>query len=105
MFCIPEQPRATAIKIIDQARLEQIKRNHPPAATSIDTWALNVRAAAWKHLMEAKQTYATADYDSGSGWTFFNIRGNKYRLATVINYVVQTVTIVDLYTHEQYDKL
>lgn len=47
----------------------------------------------------------TADFVPKLGWTFFNIKGNHYRLATVINYRDQTVSIVDLYTHEQYDEL
>jgi mRNA-degrading endonuclease HigB of HigAB toxin-antitoxin module len=48
---------------------------------------------------------STADFAPTSGWTFFNIKGNHYRLATVINYNDQTVTLVNLYTDEQYDNL
>jgi mRNA interferase HigB len=90
---------------VDEARLEIAKVTFPDAATSLDTWRMNVKLASWKHLMDVRQTYRTADYAPQRGWTFFNIKGNHYRLATVINYRDQIVAIVDLYTHEQYDKL
>ncbi|MDQ2741320.1 MAG: type II toxin-antitoxin system HigB family toxin [Chloroflexota bacterium] len=90
---------------MDEARLEAAKEEHSDAAASLAAWRSNVRSATWQHLMEVRQTYRTADYSSWSGWTFFNIKGNHYRLAVVINYQNQTVTIVDLYTHEEYDKL
>lgn len=90
---------------MDEARLEAAKERFADAANSLDAWRITVRAASWQHLMEVKKTYRTADYASKSGWTFFNIKGNHYRLATVINYRDQTVTIVDLYTHREYDKL
>lgn len=90
---------------MDEARLEAAKRRHPDAATSLDTWRLNVQANAWKHIGEVRETYRTADYAPKLGWTFFNIKGNHYRLATVINYRDQTVIIIDLYTHHEYSKL
>jgi mRNA interferase HigB len=93
------------LKIVDEARLQEAKAAHPEAATSIDTWRLTARAASWRHLMDVRQTYRTADYAPNSGWTFFNIKGNHYRLATVISYADGTVTIVDLYTHQEYDRL
>jgi len=90
---------------VDEARLEAAKEERSDAVTSLDTWRSNVRSASWQHLMEVRQTYRTADYASWSGWTFLNIKGNHYRLATVISYENQTVAIVDLYTHEEYDRL
>jgi len=90
---------------VDEARLEAAKNAHTDAATSLDTWRSNVRSASWQHLVEVRQTYRTADYASRSGWTFFNLKGNHYRLAVVISYQAQTVAIVDLYTHEEYDRL
>jgi mRNA interferase HigB len=98
-------PPEAHLKIVDEARLEAAKRRHPDAATSLDTWRLNARANAWKHIGEVRETYRTADYAPKLGWTSFNIKGNHYRLATVINYRDQTVTIVDLYTHDEYSKL
>jgi mRNA interferase HigB len=90
---------------VDEARLEAAKKAHPDASSSLDTWRATIRAAFWKHIVEVRETYRTADYVPTHGWTFFNIKGNQYRLATVINYREQTVAIVDLYTHEQYDRL
>lgn len=97
--------RKARLRIVDEARLEAAKRRHPDAAASLDTWRLNAQANAWMHMGDVRQTYRTADYAPKPGWTFFNIKGNHYRLATVINYRDQTVIIVDLYTHDEYSRL
>jgi mRNA interferase HigB len=36
--------------------------------------------------------------------TVFNVGGNKYRLLTLVNYGRQTVEVVDVLTHAEYDK-
>jgi hypothetical protein len=37
-------------------------------------------------------------------FTIFNVKGNTYRLLTVIAYDRQVIGIVDLLTHAEYDK-
>jgi len=53
-------------------------------------------------LAEVKKVYPTADLVLR--YTIFNIKGNKYRLITRIVYRTQTVFIVAIMTHEEYDR-
>lgn len=41
---------------------------------------------------------------SGSVATVFNIRGNRYRLITLIDYDLETVSARAFLTHAEYDK-
>ena len=42
---------------------------------------------------------------SGRIATVFNIGGNKYRLIAAIHYNRQTVFVMRIYTHREYDKI
>ena len=42
--------------------------------------------------------------DSVGKWTVFNVKGNKYRLITEINYAKQFVFVRHFLTHSEYDK-
>ena len=52
--------------------------------------------------MDVRKTYPHAD--AVGEFTIFNISGNKYRLATHINYRTGKVYIRHVMTHEEYSK-
>jgi len=52
-----------------------------------------VEQANWRHLVDVRQIYATADGGIKNKFTVFNIGGNKYRLVTIINYKAGVVDI------------
>ena len=52
--------------------------------------------------MDVRKTYPHAD--AVGAFTVFNIGGNKYRLATSINYRTGKVYIRRVLTHEEYSK-
>jgi mRNA interferase HigB len=82
-------------------------RKHPDAEPALRAWMRVVQDARWQNLAELRQTYPSADgvtAASGAVITVFNIRGNRYRLLTRVSYKAQTVQIVDLLTHSEYDK-
>jgi mRNA interferase HigB len=45
-----------------------------------------------------------ANADAVDRWTVFNIKGNKYRLITEINYRYQRLDIRHVLTHAEYDQ-
>ena len=56
----------------------------------------------WTSFVDVRKTYPHAD--AVGEFTIFNIGGNKYRLATYINYRTGKVTIRYVMTHEEYSK-
>jgi mRNA interferase HigB len=52
--------------------------------------------------VDVRRTYPHAD--AVGGFTIFNIGGNKYRLATSINYRTGKVYIRNVMTHEEYSR-
>ena len=56
----------------------------------------------WTSLVDVRKTYPHAD--AVGEFTVFNIGGNKYRLATYINYRTGKVYIRHVMTPEAYSK-
>jgi mRNA interferase HigB len=90
------------MRIIKRAALVRFWSEHPDAKTSLEAWYGVVRKAKWTTPIELKQVYGNADLVGRR--TVFNIAGNKYRLIARVNYVSQTVFVLHVLTHSDYDK-
>jgi mRNA interferase HigB len=93
------------VHVVAKSRIEQFANEHKDARTSLLTWWKTADGESWQHIVEVKQTYSHADYDSDTGLTIFNIKGNKYRLRVRIDYKRQIIYVHDFMTHAEYDKL
>lgn len=62
-----------------------------------------VRQTTYRHFSDLRRTFASADY-LPSGYTIFNIAGNKYRLIVEIDYSLEWVDIKALWTHAEYSQ-
>lgn len=89
------------MNVISFKRLREFASSHKDAASSLAAWYTVVRTSNWQNLAEVKQVYPAADLVGR--YTVFNIRGNKYRLIARIVYRSQTVFIIGVLTHEEYD--
>ncbi len=65
-------------------------------------WFHIVRRAKWKGLQEVRRDFPSADQVGHV--LIFNIKGNRYRLITRVNYVGQRIFIKALLTHAEYDR-
>jgi mRNA interferase HigB len=70
-----------------------------------------VQAAEWSSIVDVRKVIPSADGIPvkilGGGTlvvTVFNIKGNDYRLITVVDFPGATVIIRDVLTHAEYDK-
>jgi mRNA interferase HigB len=90
------------MRIIKRAALVEFWERHPDAKANLEAWYGVVRKAKWTNPMEMKQVYGNADLVGRR--TVFNIAGNKYRLIARVNYVSQTVFVLHVLTHSDYDK-
>ncbi len=91
--------------VINKGLLEWFGRKHGQAKEPLKSWLKKAQQANWKHLMDVRQDYPSADGGvKAAGYTVFNIKGNSYRLVTLIDYLQQTIFVTNVFTHAEYDK-
>lgn len=89
------------MNVISFKRIRAFTSSHRDVGPSLKAWFTTVKKSSWQNLAEVKQVYPTADIVAR--YTVFNIKGNKYRIITRIVYRSQTVFIVAILTHAEYD--
>jgi len=77
-------------------------KQYPDSRSSLTGWLQVMKSNNFKHFNQLRQTIGSVDYVKP--YTVFNISGNKYRLISLINYVVTIVMVEDVLTHKEYDK-
>jgi mRNA interferase HigB len=90
------------VHIISRKKLKEAATRHSDLEAPLDVWFRIAKRASWENLTDVRKTFASADLVSR--WTVFNIKGNRYRLITEINYRFQRVYIRDVLTHTDYDQ-
>jgi|SRR5882724_4662943 len=94
------------MRIIKKKFLEDAKRAHPRARSSLDHWLRITKAAHWQNLNETRESFPHADQvtvKSKRTVTIFNIT-NDFRLITAIHYNREAVFTMRFLTHAEYDK-
>ncbi|HEX8651262.1 MAG TPA: type II toxin-antitoxin system HigB family toxin [Pyrinomonadaceae bacterium] len=90
------------MKIIGFELIKGFIGQHSDSESSLNSWYKTARKANWKTIVEVKQTYRHAD--AVGICTVFNIKGNHYRLITLIDYHKHRILIRSVLTHAEYDK-
>lgn len=88
--------------VISRKRLKEAALRHPELEPALDAWFRIAKKAAWRSLQDVRATLASAD--AVDRFTVFNIKGNKYRLITEINYRFQRLYVRHVLTHAEYDQ-
>ena len=87
------------MRVISRKALREFASAYREAETPLDDWYRIAKRLRWTSL---RKTYPHAD--AVGEFTMFNISGNKYRLATYINYRTGKVYIRHVMTHEEYSR-
>src|SRR5579862_4343519 len=74
------------------------------ARNQFAAWLTIAEAAAWKSPADIKAAHPKASILKG-GRVVFNIKGNDYRLITLIHYAGGIVLILFFGSHEEYDAI
>ena len=90
------------MRVISRKALRDFAYEHQEAETPLDDWYRTAKRLKWTSLVDVRKTYPHAD--AVGEFTVFNIGGNKYRLATYINYRTGKVYIRHVMTHEEYSR-
>jgi len=87
--------------VISFKRLREFASTHKDAGAPLRAWYSVAKNTHWQNLAEVKKVYPAADLVGR--YTVFNIKGNKYRLITRVVYRTQTVFIIQVLTHQEYN--
>ncbi len=88
--------------VISRRVLREYCQAHADSCQPLDDWYKTAQQANWMNLIEVQAIYPKAE--AVGNFTVFNIKGNKYRLITSINYAKQIIYIKYVLTHAEYDK-
>lgn len=86
--------------VISKSAWRAVVAADPTVESSISAWYKIARAAAWRSIVDVRQTYPHADFVDP--YTVFNINGNNYRLIVKIEYKYQLIFVKGLVTHSEY---
>lgn len=96
------------MRVISRKALVDFWAKHAASRPSLEAWFQVVRAAQWRHFVDTRKTYSTADQvrvASGGRVTVFNVGGNEYRVITAVHYNTSRVYILRVLTHAEYNKM
>jgi mRNA interferase HigB len=88
--------------VITRKKLREFCQIHADSCEPLDDWFQTASKADWTNLIQVQTVYPKAE--AVGNFTVFNIKGNKYRLITSINYKKQVIYIKYVLTHAEYDK-
>lgn len=87
--------------VISKKRLREFWEGNPDAKADLQQWFKTTSKATWQNIAEVRETYRHAD--SVGTCIVFNIRRNRFRLVTKVEYRIQRVYIKAVLTHAEYD--
>lgn len=91
------------MKLIGRSVLCDFKSQYAEARSQINSWEAEVMAAQWDTPTDIKQRYASASFLK-ENHVVFNIKGNKYRLLTKVDYANKIILVKKAGSHKEYMK-
>jgi mRNA interferase HigB len=89
------------MNVISYKKIREFISKHSDSDAGLNAWYKTASQANWQNFAEVQQRYLHADLVGR--YTVFNIHHNKYRLIVRIVYHSQTIFIIDIFTHQEYD--
>ncbi|MGD0575261.1 MAG: type II toxin-antitoxin system HigB family toxin [Anaerolineales bacterium] len=90
------------MRVVNLRLIHQFSAAHPDCKSALDSWVAELQEAEWKTPVDLKRRYPSASVLRGKR-VVFNIKGNRYRALTLIDYESGIVIVKELGTHAEYD--
>jgi mRNA interferase HigB len=90
------------MKIVGREKLDAFCKGHADGRKPVEIWLAEVGMSAWTTPQQVKGRYAAASL-LARNTVIFNIKGNSYRLETIVAYKTGVVVVEWIGTHEEYD--
>ena len=88
--------------VIKKKTLDAYAAQYPDAAEPLRSWRKLMERQDFRDLIAMRAVWPTADFVDP--YTIFNIKGNHYRLLTIVHYRYKRVYIKGFFTHAAYDR-
>jgi mRNA interferase HigB len=92
------------MKIRNRVLLDNFVKKHADSVNALQKFVDIVEDAEWHNLSDIKTNFNSVDYVS-NGRYVFDIRGNKYRVISVIIFIEGVFSIRFVGTHAEYSKI
>ena len=93
---------APQMNVIKKKTLDGYAAHHTDAAEPPTSWRKIFEKTDFADIHAIRAVLPTADF--ADPYTVFNIKGNNYRLITIIHYRFQRVYIKGFFTHAEYSQ-
>lgn len=84
--------------------IREFALRYPDSANTLSVWFKKAQKANWANFHEVQKDFNSVDA-VGNDRYVFNIKGNNYRLVTLIIFSTRTIYLLFIGTHIQYDKI
>jgi mRNA interferase HigB len=92
------------MRVIAKSTLQAFWRRHPDAEGPLLAWYREVEKEDWDSPTTVRVRYKNASIVRNNR-VIFNIKGNSYRLAVMVNYKYRIVYVKFVGTHVEYDEI
>jgi mRNA interferase HigB len=92
------------MRIVGRERLAQAEEQYRGSGLgkALEAWVRVVEGARWRHYMDVKSSWGGVD--NVPPHVVFDIKGNHFRLTSIINYQSQTVLVLKVQRHNEYTR-
>jgi mRNA interferase HigB len=90
------------MNVIKKVTLDGFARKHGDAAEHLLAWRRLFEKNDFKDIHTIRRALPATDF--ADPYTIFNIKGNRYRLITIIHYRYKRVYIKHFFTHAEYNR-
>jgi len=90
--------------VFGKEKLEYFIMKHSIAKKAIDRWYNTLKQNTFTDFNDLKSTFSGVDY-IGNERYIFNLKGNNFRIITIIVFIDDTLVIRWIGTHADYDKI
>ena len=92
------------MRIVTFRRIKDFCEKDRQVAVALYDWYHRVKKAEWENFSNIKKDFRTADH-VGNNRYVFNIKGNHYRLVTIIIFASKKVYVRFIGSHNEYNKI
>jgi mRNA interferase HigB len=82
--------------------VHKFQKKHSQSRPCLNYWVQTVEKASWSSLADVTATFNSANYVPP--FVVFDLCGNKYRMAALVDFKSGIVQIDEIMTHPEYDR-